>query len=70
MEILAFFGEHILIWPLGPLILYRKYGFSFPGWKDHCTGKGVFYLYHFVVLVPLSRWTKISINFMLCPSPE
>ena len=53
MEMIAFFGEHILIWPLGPLVLYRKYGYSFPGWKDHCTGKGVFFLYHFLNLVSI-----------------
>jgi hypothetical protein len=65
----VFFAEHYLIWPLGPLILYRRYGWGLPGWRDHFTAFGTFLLYHLVFLVPLGRWTKVSINFQLCPSP-
>lgn len=69
-EIVAFFGEHSLIWPLGPLILYRRYGFRAPGWRDTLVGFGCYILYHIIVLVPICRLTKINVNFQLCPSPE
>ena len=69
MEIVAFFGEHYLIWPLGPLILYRRYGFAFPNWYNHLTAYGFTQLYHQLFLIPLGWMTKVSINFMLCPSP-
>ena len=69
VEVAAFFAEHVLIWPLGPLILYRRYGFTVPGWRDHLVGFGCYILYHIIVLVPLCRATMVNINFQLCPSP-
>ena len=41
-----------------------------PTLRSHWAAFGFFLLYHLVFLVPLGRMTKVSINFMLCPSPS
>ena len=69
MEIVAFFTEHTLIWPIGPLLLYRRYGTLRPTWKNHLTTYTTILLFHLLIIIPVNRILKVNINFQSCPSP-
>ena len=68
-QISLFFTEHALIWPLGPLITYRRYGFIKPTLKIGLITFGTFIIYQLAILVPVCRSLKVNINFALCHSP-
>lgn len=69
LEAFTFFAEHLLIWPLGPLLLNRRYGYLKPTVFNNFPSFGTIIFFHFLILVPVCRLTKANVNFMLCPSP-
>ena len=69
VEIIVFFGQHLLILPFGPMLLARRYEYLRPDFKNHAIAFGSIIIYHFIILVPVCRIFKVNINFMLCHSP-
>lgn len=69
IEAVSFFFEHLLIWPLGPLLLNRRYGYVKPTLANNFPSYGTMILFHLLILVPVCRLTKANINFQLCHSP-
>jgi hypothetical protein len=68
-EFLLYYIEHVIIWPMGPIILHRRYGMFMPGFKDNWASFGTFGAHQTLILVPLGRWLKVNLNFALCHSP-
>jgi len=69
-EFLLYYIEHFIILPIGPLVLLRRYGNHWPSLKVHAASYGTIISYQTLLLVPISRWFKVNLNFALCHSPE
>jgi hypothetical protein len=69
-EFVLYYVEHLIILPIGPIVLYRRYGFPKPSLKNHLCGYGTFIAFHMLLLVPISRFLKVNLNFALCHSPD
>jgi len=68
-EYILYYVEHIIILPLGPLVLYRRYGIVRPSFKNQIASFGSIAIYQLTVLMLVGRWFKINLNFALCHSP-
>lgn len=68
LEVLLYYYEHLLIVPVGPIILYRRYGFKRPRLLDQLAGFATLIIYQLTVLTSLSRLLKVNLNFSLCHS--
>ena len=69
-EIYLYYVEHILIFPLGQLLLTRRYGgLDFPSLKNQIFGFGTTIIYQYALLAPVSDWSLVNLNFTLCHSP-
>ena len=68
-EIFLYFIEHIMIVPVGPLVLYRRYGYQMPDLQNQLASFASVGFYQFVILFPASVLTKVNLNFALCHSP-
>lgn len=66
---MLYYFEHVIIWPLGPIILHRRYGMFRPGFKDNVASFATFGAHETLILVPFGRWLKVNLNFALCHSP-
>lgn len=54
---------------MGPLILYRRYKFIMPNFKNQMTSFSTMVIYQLVVLVSIGLLTTVNLNFSLCHSP-
>lgn len=63
-----YYLEHVLILPIGVLLLQRRYGLSLPTIKNQLLGFATASLYQYVLLMPVSRFSKVNLNFTLCHS--
>jgi hypothetical protein len=70
LEFALYYVEHWIILPLGPLVLYRRYGNPWPCLKSHIAGFGTMVAFQMLLLVPLGRFLKVNLNFALCHSPD
>ena len=68
-EKILYFVEHLIIVPVGPIILYRRYGALRPTLTNQFACFCSLALYQTAVLFPLSYLTKVNLNFALCHSP-
>jgi hypothetical protein len=68
-EFVLYYVEHIIILPLGPMVLHRRYGNPWPALKAHLAGFGTMIAFQTIVLVPFGRFLKVNLNFALCHSP-
>lgn len=50
-------------------MLYKRYGFAFPGFKNQMSGFASVVIYQLSVLQYLSLFTQVNLNFVLCHSP-
>jgi hypothetical protein len=64
-----FYIEHILLTPIAPLLLYRKYGYLRPSVKSEMAAYGTWICYQLGVLLPMSLLTTVNLNYSLCHSP-
>ena len=69
VEIYLYYLEHYLIVPIGPVILYRRYGFLQPTVKNQLAAFSSMVCYQLSILFILSITTKVNLNFVLCHSP-
>lgn len=64
--ILIYYYEHLLIMPIGPLLLYRRYGFTMPNIVNQISSYATMCLYQLLMLAPIGRITMVNLNFALC----
>ena len=64
-----YYFEHILIIPIGPWLLYRRYKLLRPNFKNQMASFGTKVIYQVGVLLPLCLITTVNLNFALCHSP-
>jgi hypothetical protein len=69
-EFVLYYVEHLVILPIGPLVLHRRYGNTFPAFKNQIASFGTILAFQTLVLMPISRALKVNLNFTLCHSPE
>ena len=69
LEIVLYYCEHLVILPIGSIVLHRRYGTLRPNFKNCILAFSVLLLCQVWVLTPLSRIFKVNINFTLCASP-
>ena len=50
------------------MLLYRRYGYSVPTFKNHMCAFGTLGIYQLAVLANTSIATKVNLNFALCHS--
>lgn len=50
-------------------MLYRRYGFVFPTFKNQMAAYATFVIYQLAILVPLGLLTQVNLDFALCHSP-
>lgn len=67
-EFVLYYVEHIIILPLGPLVLHRRYANHWPSLKAHLAGFATMIAFQTIVLVPFGRFLKVILNFALCHS--
>ena len=65
---MLYYYEHIVIIPLGYLVLNKRYGFLKPTIKNHLPAFSSIALYQLLILVPFSRINMVNLNFALCHS--
>ena len=68
-EVIVFYLEHCYIFPFGPLLLYRRFGFLKPTLTNQLASYSSIMVYHLTVLMFVGITTMVSINFVLCHSP-
>ena len=59
----------MLVYPVGVLLLYRKYGFVRPTLINHIVAFGTNSIYQFAILGTLSITFMVNLNFILCHTP-
>jgi hypothetical protein len=69
-EAVLYFVEHLIILPIGPLVLYRRFGNCRPGFKNQIASFSTLLAFQTLVLVSISRALKVNLNFSLCHSPQ
>lgn len=55
--------------PFGFIVLAKRYGFLKPNLKNQLAAFTTMALHQVLILAPLSRYTKVNLNFALCHSP-
>ena len=68
-EVLLYYVEHGLIFPFGPLLLYRRYGFLTPTFTSQLAAFSSLCIYQLTWLLFISRTTMVNLNFVLCHTP-
>lgn len=68
-EAVLYYVEHLIILPIGPLLLYRRYGNLLPTFKNQIASYASVVIFQTLVLTPLSRIFRVNLNFSLCHSP-
>lgn len=68
-EIWLYYIEHLVIVPIGPIVLFRRYGALRPTFANQFACFSSLAFYQLLVLFPLSYLTKVNLNFALCHSP-
>lgn len=58
-----------MIIPVGPLILYPRYGMVKPNFKNQICAFATMVIYQLLLLTPVSRFAQVNLNFTLCHSP-
>jgi hypothetical protein len=58
-----------VILPIGPLVLYRRYGNLFPSFKNQMASYSTILAFQMLVLTVISRALRVNLNFTLCHSP-
>lgn len=69
-EVYLYFLEHLLIIPIGPIILFRRYDFVKPNFKNQFAAFASLGIYQCSVLFFFSVLTSVNLNFALCHSPS
>lgn len=69
-EFVLYFVEHLVILPIGPMVLARRYGNTFPNLRNHLAAYSTFLVFQLLMLTPLSRLYRVNLNFTLCHSPS
>lgn len=69
LEFILYYVEHLIIFPLGPIVLYRRYGQIFPSFKSQIASYSTVLIFQLLILTMLSRAFKVNLNFTLCHSP-
>lgn len=67
---MLYFVEHLVILPIGPMVLARRYGNTFPNFPNHLAAYSTFLVFQLLMLMPLSRLFRVNLNFTLCHSPS
>jgi hypothetical protein len=69
LEFVLYYVEHLVILPIGPLVLRRRYGNMLPKFKNQVAAFGTILAFQMLVLMTTSRALKVNLNFTLCHSP-
>ena len=67
-QVYLYYYEHLLIVPIGPIILYKRYGFLKPTIINQIACFSSMVIYQLITLTSLSRIFKVNLNFALCHS--
>ena len=68
-EVFLYYYEHLLIFPIAPFVLLRRYGYETPTIKNQLVAFCSVCLYQLLILTPLSRISMVNLNFTLCHTP-
>lgn len=55
--------------PVGPIVLYRRYGFLRPSFRNQMAAFATMVIYQLTVLTNFGILTQVNLNFALCHSP-